>query len=61
MRATGAVLPADPALLIHPSVAPREGELSGVGFLREAREKCLSTGHCLSQVLDFIEMVSVLI
>ena len=23
MRATGAVLPADPALLIHPSVAPR--------------------------------------
>ena len=24
MRATGAVLPADPALLIHPSVAPRE-------------------------------------
>src|SRR5437899_4479479 len=26
MRATGAVLPADPALLIHPSVAPREGE-----------------------------------
>src|SRR5207302_6060650 len=26
IRATGAVLPADPALLIHPSVAPREGE-----------------------------------
>jgi hypothetical protein len=26
--------------------------------LREAREKCLSTGHYLSQVLDFIEMVS---
>src|SRR5262244_947204 len=26
MRAAGAVLPADPALLIHPSVAPREGE-----------------------------------
>src|SRR2546422_11324698 len=25
MRATGAVLPADPALLIHPSVAPTEG------------------------------------
>ena len=32
--------------------------LSGVGFLREAREKCLSTGRYLSQVLDFIEMVS---
>ena len=32
--------------------------LSGVGFLREVREKCLSTGHYLSQVLDFIEMVS---
>ena len=26
MRATGAVLPADPAPLIHPSAAPREGE-----------------------------------
>jgi hypothetical protein len=32
--------------------------LSGVGFLREALEKCLSTGHYLSQVLDFIGMVS---
>jgi hypothetical protein len=31
------------------------------GFLREAREKCLSTGQYLSQVLDFIEMVSGLI
>jgi len=28
MRAAGAVLPADPALLIHPSVKPREGSLS---------------------------------
>jgi len=28
--------------------------LSGVGFLREAREKCLSTGHYLSQALDFM-------
>jgi len=36
----------------------REYQLSGVGFLREAREKCLSTGHYLSQALDFIEMVS---
>src|SRR4029434_2728930 len=26
MRASGAVLPADPAMLIHPSVQPREGE-----------------------------------
>src|SRR6266516_7883942 len=26
MRAAGAVLPADPAMLIHPSVQPREGE-----------------------------------
>ena len=37
---------------------PGRGLLSGVGFLREAREKCLSTGHYLSQALDFIEMVS---
>src|SRR5262249_48255122 len=26
MRAAGAVLPADPAMLIHPAVEPREGE-----------------------------------
>src|SRR6266446_5612593 len=38
--------------------APGGGVLSGVGFLREAREKCLSTGHYLSQALDFIEIVS---
>jgi hypothetical protein len=28
------------------------------GFLHEARETCLPTGHYLSQVLDFVEMVS---
>ena len=32
--------------------------LSGVGFLREAHEQCLSTGHYLSQALDFIAMAS---
>ena len=31
--------------------------LSGVGFLRQAREKRLSTRRYFSQPLDFIEMV----
>src|SRR6266702_7436723 len=38
--------------------APGRSYLSGVGFLREARERCLSTGHYLLQLFDFIEMAS---
>src|SRR5207249_10933567 len=65
MRATGAVLPADPALLIHPSVAPREGEpviakhrtsaFSGSAFDTILRAQGIETiilmGHATSGVI----------
>jgi len=65
MRATGAVLPADPALLIHPSVAPREGEpviakhrtsaFSGSAFETILRSQGIETiilmGHATSGVI----------
>jgi nicotinamidase-related amidase len=65
MRATGAVLPADPALLIHPSVAPREGEpviakhrtsaFSGSAFDTILRAQAIETiilmGHATSGVI----------
>src|SRR5262249_45770132 len=65
MRATGAVLPADPALLIHPSVAPREGEpviathrtsaFSGSAFETILRAQGMETlilmGHATSGVI----------
>src|SRR5262249_50318217 len=65
LRATGAVLPADPALLIHPSVAPREGEpviakhrtsaFSGSAFDTILRAQGIETiilmGHATSGVI----------
>ena len=65
MRATGAVLPADPALLIHPSVQPREGEpviakhrtsaCSGSAFETILRSQGIATlllmGHATSGVI----------
>ena len=65
MRATGAVLPADLALLIHPSVAPREGEpviakhrtsaFSGSAFDTILRAQGIETiilmGHATSGVI----------
>src|SRR5215470_19398828 len=65
MWAPGAVLPADPALLIHPSVAPREGEpviakhrtsaFSGSAFEAILRSQGIETiilmGHATSGVI----------
>ena len=65
MRAAGAVLPADPALLIHPSVKPREGEpviakhrtsaFSGSAFDTILRSQDIDTiilmGHATSGVI----------
>src|ERR671934_1807160 len=65
MRAAGAVLPADPALLIHPSVQPREGEpviakhrtsaFSGSAFDTILRAQGIETlilmGHATSGVI----------
>ena len=65
MRAAGAVLPADPARLIHPSVTPREGEpviakhrtsaFSGSAFDTILRAQGIETiilmGHATSGVI----------
>jgi nicotinamidase-related amidase len=65
MRASGAVLPADPARLIHPSVKPREGEpviakhrtsaFSGSSFETILRSQDIETiilmGHATSGVI----------
>ena len=65
MRAAGAVLPADPAMLIHPSVTPREGEpviakhrtsaFSGSAFDTILRSQGIETiilmGHATSGVI----------
>src|SRR5215472_18700578 len=65
MRAAGAVLPADPARLIHPSVQPREGEpviakhrtsaFSGSAFDTILRAQAIETiilmGHATSGVI----------
>jgi nicotinamidase-related amidase len=65
MRAAGAVLPADPAMLIHPSVKPREGEpviakhrtsaFSGSAFDTILRSQAIETiilmGHATSGVI----------
>jgi nicotinamidase-related amidase len=65
MRASGEVLPADPAMLIHPSVKPREGEpviakhrtsaFSGSSFDTILRSQDIDTiilmGHATSGVI----------
>ncbi len=65
MRASGEVLPADPAMLIHPSVKPREGEpviakhrtsaFSGSSFDTILRSQGIDTiilmGHATSGVI----------
>jgi len=65
MRAAGAVLPADPAMLIHPAVKPREGEpviakhrtnaFSGSAFDTILRSQGIETlilmGHATSGVI----------
>ena len=65
MRAAGEVLPADPAMLIHPSVKPREGEpiiakhrtsaFSGSSFETILRSQDIDTiilmGHATSGVI----------
>ena len=65
MRASGEVLPADPAMLIHPSVKPREGEpiiakhrtsaFSGSSFETILRSQGIDTiilmGHATSGVI----------
>ena len=71
MRATGAVLPADPALLIHPSVAPREepviakhrtSAFSGSAFDTILRAQGIETiilmGHATSGVLSTVRLAA---